>query len=327
MPASLRQCLWILALSGMALVSSACVHHVHRHPTRVVTNAPPPWAPAHGHRHVHHDLTLVFDSELDCYTVGGHRDYFFHHDHYYRWRVDRWERSLRVGGPWSVVTLDRLPPGLRGWHARKHVPRLEREKWQAERERMHERQEDERERARLRRAHERARERAQEARRLEREAQERTERARKLEREAEQRAERRREREERREEARRERRREEHRAEAQRQREERKAERRREQQREERQEEAQRQQKERRAEARGEHGDDLSLRERRREALESRRERRPGGRKPKVVEPGPEPKAEKPGGEDEHERRRASKRRGIRSDASDVPAHRDGAED
>jgi hypothetical protein len=133
MPASFRQHLSFVVLAGLALASMGCVHHVHQHPTRVVTKSPPPWAAAHGHRHVHQERTLIFDTDLDCYTVVGHSDHFFHRDHYYRWRAERWERSLRAAGPWRAVELDRLPPGLRGWQTRNHARHLER-KARSERE-------------------------------------------------------------------------------------------------------------------------------------------------------------------------------------------------
>lgn len=334
MPASTARLSLAPAVLALFLLAMGCVHHVHQHPTRVVTPVPPPWAPAHGHRHVHHDVTLVFDTELACYTVQGHRDAFYHHDHYYRWRSDRWERASRLRGPWHVVTLDHLPAGLRGWHTRRHATRLERDV--RERHVEIDAARHERERARLKRANQRARERAAEARRLEREARERAERAREDQRRAEQErrlAERQREREqqERRVERRRERERKE-RAERQREREqeERRVERRREREREERAERQREQEQKRLAErqaerreearrarelARGEAG----VRERRaplREEIAERRKRKVVSEKPEAGYAEPTAKEK----ESEDERRRRAKRRGVRKDLRAAPA-------
>lgn len=284
MPASFRNTLWLAVLGGLAVGSLGCVHHVHQHPTRVVTQSPPPWAPAHGHRHVYQEQTLIFDLDLDCYTVVGHSDHFFHRDHYYRWRANRWERAERAVGPWRVVQLDRLPPGLRGWHLRNHAARQEQQRAERERQRAHELREHEQELARQQRAADLARKRAQEARKLERES---AERARKLERQAE-RAER--EREQR------------HQAE--------RAEREREQRRV-----AERQRQERELALRERTSHEPEAVERPRVGL---RKRKVNERK--VVERKQKAKEQQPAEEDHDARRRAGKEQGVRSDASSLRA-------
>jgi hypothetical protein len=302
MPTSFRHHLLLAVLAGLALGSMGCVHHVHQRPTRVVTKSPPPFAPAHGHRHVHHERTLVFDTNLDCYTVVGHSDHFFHRDHYYRWRAERWERSLRAAGPWRSVKLDRLPPGLRGWHTRHHAARLER------------RARSERELARQQRANELAQERAQEARRLERRAErerrEREERrtAERLEREREKRRAERleREREERRAETRLEREREKRRA---REREKRRAKAR-----------LEREQEERRAEERQRREHEVAIRERNERKLEAVERRRAEVVKRKADERKEKAKEQEPAEDDYRARRRAGKEQGVRSDEKTHPA-------
>lgn len=74
---------------------------------------PPPHAPAHGYRHKHPDgVVLVFESELGLYIVSGHKDLYFHNDRYYRLRNGEWCASVHVNGPWDVVAVKKLPPGL-----------------------------------------------------------------------------------------------------------------------------------------------------------------------------------------------------------------------
>jgi hypothetical protein len=285
MRASFRQVLWLLALSALTLGATGCVHHVHQHPTRVVTKSPPPWAPAHGHRHVHGERTLVFDVELGCYTVVGHGDHFFHRDHYYRWRAERWERAARARGPWRVVALDRLPSGLRGWHIRRHA-----------------------------RHQQEVRERAREARRDQREAERRAER---LEREQEERrAEQRREREreKRRAEAR-EREREARRAEAkEREREERRAAAK-EREREERRA-AKRQREQHELALREREARKLESNERRRAERRAAEKRKAGERKREAEEVDETEPAE----DARHARRRAGKERGVRTDEKHHPS-------
>lgn len=156
-----------------ALMSSACVHHVHRHPTRGVQSTPPSWAPAHGHRRVHQDLTLVFDGNLGCYAISGHSHHFFHRDHYYRFQLGQWERAPRFSGPWRRVQRTVLPPGLRRWRARTPETRIDRriDRRRAERDRTRERREHQHELARAQAEARLEQERAERAHRLEMERQ------------------------------------------------------------------------------------------------------------------------------------------------------------
>jgi hypothetical protein len=112
-----------LAVALLALALSGCVHHYHHpgshssnHPSAHSSSShsgPPPWAPAHGHRHKQHGgAELVFDSGLGVYLVVGHTDLYFHRDHYYRYLEGRWELSIELGGPWLVAKVDKIPPGL-----------------------------------------------------------------------------------------------------------------------------------------------------------------------------------------------------------------------
>lgn len=75
---------------------------------------PPPHAPAHGHRHKHHDgVDLVYDAGFGIYVVVGFSDLYFLDKAYYRLYGDLWEISHGVYGPWKPVSFSKLPPGLK----------------------------------------------------------------------------------------------------------------------------------------------------------------------------------------------------------------------
>ncbi len=99
----------MLVLPLILPLASGCVHH--HHPRSVVTIVGPPTAPAHGHRHSHGRIVLVFDRSLGCYAVEGHSDYYFHSQYYYRHHEGVWQRARRLEGPW-LARVGSLPPGL-----------------------------------------------------------------------------------------------------------------------------------------------------------------------------------------------------------------------
>jgi hypothetical protein len=97
------------ALLVAALAVTGCAHPRHEH-----KGGPPPWAPAHGYRHKHENgVELVFDSKIGIYVVVGRPGHYFHRDRYYRSYDGRWQVSVAVSGPWNVVSVSKLPPGLR----------------------------------------------------------------------------------------------------------------------------------------------------------------------------------------------------------------------
>jgi hypothetical protein len=110
----------LLLVAAAAFVASGCITHHHHGGWEGPGHGPPPWAPAHGYRHKHHQdgVQLVFDSGLGVYVVVGQPYHWFHHDHYYWLRDGEWHRSQHIGGPWVVTAVDAVPPGLRRKHAR-----------------------------------------------------------------------------------------------------------------------------------------------------------------------------------------------------------------
>jgi hypothetical protein len=105
-----------VALLAICCTLSAC-GAVRYENTRSVEPAkkhgPPPHAPAHGYRHKHGDVVLVFDSALEMYLVSGRSNYYFHDKHYYRATSSGWEITAHFEGPWKPVSTKKLPKGLR----------------------------------------------------------------------------------------------------------------------------------------------------------------------------------------------------------------------
>ena len=113
-----------------AMVAFAVTACVHESPYRGVGNAvyvqkqgPPPWAPAHGYRHKHADgVLLVYDAGLGSYRVDGRPGCYFHGGRYFCHRDGLWNAGPGISGPWTVVSVDRLPPGIaKKWGAGKQV--------------------------------------------------------------------------------------------------------------------------------------------------------------------------------------------------------------
>lgn len=107
-----RQFLLAVAAGGLAALG-ACVY-----PSR--HRRPPPLAPAHGHRHVYRDVTLVYDSRLGVYVVSGRPDYYFYDGWYWRPYQGSWQISIELGGRWHPYSRSfrSPPPGLvKHYHA------------------------------------------------------------------------------------------------------------------------------------------------------------------------------------------------------------------
>ncbi len=108
----------VLGWTLPTLTLSGCAISNQHHPAKpkeshARAKGPPPWAPAHGYRHKHGDVNLVFDSGLGVYVVFELPNRYFLRGRYYR-RVDAgWQLSANLSGPWVVIASDRLPPGLR----------------------------------------------------------------------------------------------------------------------------------------------------------------------------------------------------------------------
>jgi hypothetical protein len=115
----------MLGIAGLAFVATGCVHEVHHHhhdkpKHKAHKGGPPPWAPAHGYRHKHQGVELVFDADLDVYVVVGHAGVYFRGDDYYCLRGGEWWVGSRYDGPWAATGLDHVPPGLRKKYAKGH---------------------------------------------------------------------------------------------------------------------------------------------------------------------------------------------------------------
>jgi len=104
-----------LVISAMALTScgTTTVRYggVSAQPA-MKKQGPPPHAPAHGYRHRHGDVDLVFKSDLGVYLVDGHSGCYFSDGSFYRSRGGSWQISTRVDGPWKDVAESKVPKGL-----------------------------------------------------------------------------------------------------------------------------------------------------------------------------------------------------------------------
>lgn len=75
---------------------------------------------AHGYRHKHHDgVDLRYDTKLGLYVVIGHRDTWFVDDLYLRWTKGAWQSSVRIGGNWAAMSVEKIPESLRHAKAKK----------------------------------------------------------------------------------------------------------------------------------------------------------------------------------------------------------------
>ncbi len=109
--------LLVVALTFSTLVFVSCrsvrVRRTSSHKHGRV-QGPPPHAPAHGYRHKHQGVDLVYDSGHGVYVVVELPNHFYFKGQYYRQRETQWEIGVHVDGPWKVVVEESLPKGLRG---------------------------------------------------------------------------------------------------------------------------------------------------------------------------------------------------------------------
>ena len=116
--------------AALLLGQAACVVHQHGHdPRTVIVNGddawaripgPPPWAPAHGHRHEHREgVELRYDAGLGVYLVVGHPRHYFRGELFYRQLNLSWAASAGIDGPWWTIAVDDVPLGLRRSRAKK----------------------------------------------------------------------------------------------------------------------------------------------------------------------------------------------------------------
>ncbi len=76
-------------------------------------HGPPPHAPAHGYRHKHQGVELVYDSGRGVYVVVDFPLHFNFKGQYYRYHEPHWEAGVHFDGPWESVSEEALPRGLR----------------------------------------------------------------------------------------------------------------------------------------------------------------------------------------------------------------------
>lgn len=112
-----------VVFAGAAFVLTSCSAGVSRRPpghhhetVTVVQTGPPPHAPAHGYRHKHQGVVLVFERDLDVYRVESHSGYYFYGSYFYRVNGGGWQASLGISGPWRNVPDYRLPGKLLDHH-------------------------------------------------------------------------------------------------------------------------------------------------------------------------------------------------------------------
>ena len=75
-------------------------------------HGPPPHAPAHGYRHKHQGVELVYDSGRGVYVAVEFPLHFYLKGSFYRFHDSEWEISANIKGPWKVIAEEELPPGL-----------------------------------------------------------------------------------------------------------------------------------------------------------------------------------------------------------------------
>ena len=81
---------------------------------------PPPWAPAHGHRHKHRQgVELRYDAGLGVYLVVRHPGHYFRGELFFRQVSGFWTASAGIDGPWWTIAVEDVPLGLRRTEAKK----------------------------------------------------------------------------------------------------------------------------------------------------------------------------------------------------------------
>jgi len=83
-----------------------------------VKHGPPPHAPAHGYRHKHGKVVLVYETSLALYVIEGHAGHYYCDGRYYRSHRGGWQISAHFEGPWKSVSVSKVPSSL---HKREYV--------------------------------------------------------------------------------------------------------------------------------------------------------------------------------------------------------------
>jgi hypothetical protein len=99
-------CMVLILVSCKSFSIGAGSGQRHKH-------GPPPHAPAHGYRHKHNGIELVYDSGRGVYVVIGIPHHYYFKGHYYRLRETTWEMGIHIDGQWEFVSENSLPKGLR----------------------------------------------------------------------------------------------------------------------------------------------------------------------------------------------------------------------
>jgi len=82
-------------------------HYGHSH-----KSGPPLHAPAHGYRHKHEGVEMVYDSGMGVYVVVDFPDCYYFNGSYYHFGESQWEVGVSSKGPWKSVSRYDLPKGL-----------------------------------------------------------------------------------------------------------------------------------------------------------------------------------------------------------------------
>jgi hypothetical protein len=107
----------LTSCSGTARYKASVKSPAHTQ-TTVAKKGPPPHAPAHGYRHKHGDVVLVYESSLGVYIVHGYQGHYFSDGNYYRSHKGAWQISVDFGGPWKKISETKVPKSL---HGEQHV--------------------------------------------------------------------------------------------------------------------------------------------------------------------------------------------------------------
>jgi hypothetical protein len=100
-------CLLFMIVSCRSFSFSAGSGRQYKH-----KSGPPPHAPAHGYRHRHQGVEMVYDSGMGVYVVIDFPDYYYFKGRYYRFGESQWEVGVSLNGPWKFVSRYDLPKGL-----------------------------------------------------------------------------------------------------------------------------------------------------------------------------------------------------------------------
>ncbi len=105
-------CMLLMLVSCSSFSIGAGSGRRHR-PKQRAKHGPPPHAPAHGYRHKHQGVELVYDSGHGVYVVIDLPNHYYFKGNYYRRGEVQWEAGVNIDGPWEFVSDDAMPKGLR----------------------------------------------------------------------------------------------------------------------------------------------------------------------------------------------------------------------